>query len=103
MPTMRLPARTTNRCRLAERRSAAERAQHRVGLKVVWLLRPTIWMLPQGYDLHHAPPRPFGLRPSASRSDTNRAFARHEHLRFSFKLFSYFLKTGTVLNDAIEN
>ena len=23
----------------------------------------------------------------------------HEHLRFSIKLYSYFLKTGTVLND----
>ena len=61
-----------------------ERARQRVGLKVDWLLRSTVWFFLQGSDLRPAPPRPFGLRPSASRSDTNRASARHEHLRFSF-------------------
>jgi len=80
-----------------------ERARQRVGLKVDWLLRSTVWFFLQGSDLRHAPPRPFGLRPSASRIDTNCAYAQHEHLRYPIKLFSRFLKTGTVLNDAIEN
>jgi len=61
-----------------------EMARQCVGLKVVLLLRSTIRLFLHGSDLRHAPPRPFGLRPSASRSDTNRAFARHEQFRFFF-------------------
>ena len=60
-----------------------ERARQRVGLKVDRLLRSAIWLLLLVCDLRHAPPRPFGLRPSASRIDTNCAYAQHEHLRFS--------------------
>jgi len=75
---------TTNRCRLLPRGvPPPERARQRVGLKVDWMLRLTIWLLLQGSDLRHAPPRPFGLRPSASRIDTNCAYAQHEQFRFS--------------------
>jgi hypothetical protein len=61
-----------------------EMARQRVGLKVDQLLCSTLQLLLRGSDLRHAPPRPFGLRPSASHIDTNRAFARHEQFRFFF-------------------
>ena len=37
----------------------------------------------RGNDLRHAPRRPFGLRPTTSRSDTKTAFAVHENARFA--------------------
>ena len=48
-------------------------ARQRVGLKVAWMLHSTIRLSTRGCDLRHAPPCHFGLRPSASRSDTKRA------------------------------
>ena len=37
----------------------------------------------RGNDLRHAPQRPFGLRPTTSRSVTKTAFAVHENARFA--------------------
>ena len=100
MPTMRLPARTTKRCRLAERRSAAERSRHRVGLKVDWLLHSMMRLLQ------------YGERPSPRAAATFRPSAlgkphRHELcLRTTrtssllLRLISRFHKTGTVLNTS---
>ena len=56
-----------------------ERPWHRVGLKVASGASFCNSFAATGSDLRHAPPRPFGLRPSTSRSDTNRRRCRrHE-------------------------
>ena len=76
----RLPARATNRCRLAERRSAAERSRQRVGLKVDRLLRSTPRSSRQ--MLRPSPRATAPFRPSAlGKSHRHEpGVARHEHL-----------------------
>ena len=59
-------------------------------------LRSMIQLSPIVRDLRHAPPRPFGLRPSASRNDTEAACGRHE-ISAHLWPFICFIKTRTVL------
>jgi len=76
----RLPARATNRCRLAERRSAAERARQRVGLKVDRLLRST---LRSSRQMLRPSPRAAALFWPSAVGKSHRhepGAARHEHL-----------------------
>ena len=92
---LRLPARTT--VGLPSGVPPLEMACRRAGLKVVWMIHSTIRLSLPGCDLRRAPPRHFGLRPSAIRSDTKCGLRRTRKSAATLCLYICFTKSRTVL------
>ena len=83
---------TTNHCRLAERLMPLKGSGNALAGRSLRCFIRQFGCRCSG-DLRHEPPLPFGLRPSASRIDTNWAYAHHEQLRSSLISLATFQET----------